>query len=138
MLLLKWSNIYQTNIIEIDFQHQNIINLINKFYENILKKEEINIKVFLNETYEIFVRHFLTEEFLMKTYEYPNFDKHLEEHHNVLKILERYNKDINNFNIKRFLYFINDWVYEHLITEDFYLRNFIFENGIKELTKNEN
>ena len=122
MALLVWSEILSVNNEVIDNQHKILINIINKFYDNILNPKGIDITTdVLNELYEYSIYHFSCEEQIFKENNFDDLQNHLQDHARfVMTIIDFKTKLlISNKNLKdEIIDFVNDWLYRHVLEED--------------------
>ena len=78
---LKLSPLLQLNIREIDDQHQQLIDMINKTQDILDHQEDpISLVQVLNQLRELTIQHFTTEELLMTKYGYPDLKNHKSQH----------------------------------------------------------
>jgi hemerythrin-like metal-binding protein len=84
----EWQSAFETGIVKIDQQHQELFERINTFLLSLYSGEEqielIKISNFLQGYVEF---HFKTEEDLFKRYNYPNADEHIKQH-NAFRIIQ--------------------------------------------------
>lgn len=90
--MLEWSENLKLNIETIDNQHKEIFNVANRLIQAF---EENNDE--LSQTYEALCfaeeyirKHFGTEEFYLKKYNYPNLNAHIKMHEAFSKQLDEY------------------------------------------------
>ncbi|NOS36400.1 MAG: bacteriohemerythrin [Deltaproteobacteria bacterium] len=78
---LQWTKALSVGISEIDDQHKELFGKINKMLNIIVESSEIDetgkVIDFLDE---YVVSHFATEEGLMKRFDYPDLEYHLQQH----------------------------------------------------------
>ena len=122
MALLVWSDILSVKNEVIDNQHKILINIINKFYDNILNPKGIDITTdVLNELYEYSIYHFSCEEQIFRENNFYDLQNHLQDHARfVMTIIDFKTKLlISNKNLKdEIIDFVNDWLYRHVLEED--------------------
>jgi hemerythrin-like metal-binding protein len=84
---LSQSNLKIRNLLLplIDYEHEELVNLINECYEEIESDPDFDmIEELLNRIYDGIERHFNNEEELMKNSTYPDRKAHLASHENLL------------------------------------------------------
>jgi len=81
MTLLNWKPEYSVGIESVDFEHQEMIELINKVYDAIKdKKNPESIEHFLGEVHATISAHFALEERVMRRANYDEFEAHKDDH----------------------------------------------------------
>jgi hemerythrin len=122
---ITWKKEYNIGHEEIDDQHKNIVELINKLDESASPEISTSIISQVNG----YVRHHLNyEEELLKTLDYPGFEQHKELH-------IHYSKEISNLTIKatflddfapaQLLEFLKKWWDNHILVEDMKYKAFL-------------
>lgn len=84
-LKIEWKPSYETGNSEIDHEHREIINRLNRFFayaaESASGEETINK---LGEVYAWISAHFALEETIMRTHGYDQFQDHKDDHERLL------------------------------------------------------
>ena len=81
MAFLDWDDSYSVGHIEIDIQHRKLVNLINLLHDRMKEGKGKDASVgILKDLLEYADYHFKTEEDLMVKAEFPDLEKHREEH----------------------------------------------------------
>lgn len=125
---LNWKKEYEIGIYEIDAEHQVFLKIINKlsdaFNEN-LKKD--NVKLYIMELYKYTDFHFTSEENIMIKYDYPDYQRHKNEHEKLLmKLKELIVSYQNDFLDKEeLLSFLIHWFKEHTTKIDKKMGNYL-------------
>lgn len=85
MALLKFKESYKTGVGSIDFEHQELINLINELHGVLQSKEtKDDVEDVLGELHGKIGSHFALEEKVMRDMSYPEVDEHTAEHNRLL------------------------------------------------------
>jgi hemerythrin-like metal-binding protein len=128
-MYIDWENIYSIGIDEIDDQHMMLLELLDKAY--LLKLQGDNQQALSQLVYELMDYahyHFSTEEKLMVKHNYHKIDDHISEHldftSNVLSF-EKGVVDCNNNVSKDVFEFIENWLFDHILTVDSEMGRFI-------------
>jgi hemerythrin len=118
MEVITWSKMYETGHPVVDGQHKNLFKLINNLNLDLSDKES---KHLYNEAMEILSAyvstHFMTEEDLMKTISYPDYESHKLEHDSLK---EQSEKLIKLFRLGKvdltatISKFLSDWLKNHI------------------------
>lgn len=122
MQVYKWNEQLSVGIDVLDQQHQQLFELINKFYENILKKssKEYMLEV-ISDLENYIIEHFTTEEKLMFKAGYEGILDHLDEHKEFINTVRdfriRFNEDrlLLTLEVTKF---IRDWITSHIKKTD--------------------
>lgn len=85
MALLEWKPEYSVGDPAIDFEHQEMIGLINECHERLGGvRTSLAIEQFLGEIHAGISAHFALEEHLMRQAAYPEYAAHKEDHEQLL------------------------------------------------------
>jgi len=85
MTLLTWKAEYSVGVESVDFEHQEMIGLINTIYEEIEdKKDPQSIEHFLGEVHAAISAHFALEERVMRNANYDEYEAHKDDHEELL------------------------------------------------------
>ena len=88
MTRLTWKPEYSVCIESVDFEHQEMIELINKIYDAIKdKKNPESIEHFLGEVHSTISAHFALEERVMRRANYDEFEAHKDDHEELLDVI---------------------------------------------------
>ncbi len=125
---IHWKNKYEIGHKRIDFEHQIFVDLISKLDDAAeAKSDQSYINGLLDELRAYAVFHFISEENIMHSVNYPDYD-----HHKLLhnKLLDKYSQkmleiNMNKQNISDFVIFLKDWFVHHTINEDKKIASFI-------------
>jgi hemerythrin-like metal-binding protein len=122
---ITWDSGLSVGVKEIDYQHKEIINLINYCIINCNGDKNNEKRIF--ETLVLaginnMTEHFSTEEEILKRTDYPKYNEHKEEHEKVLKELKKtideVKDNIKELNLLKILLFLRDWIIKHLLEHD--------------------
>ncbi len=119
---ITWSEIYSVNIEEIDKQHKQLIDIINKLFNAFSEgTAEAIIPEIIEELTDYTQSHFKTEEELFVKYNYPDTKKHKDEHSEFINKVEIWTKNYNN-NLSNIPYelmdYLKKWLLQHILKED--------------------
>jgi len=135
MPFLKWSSSFLVNIEEIDKQHENLFKIINNLHNSLKRGEgEAFIKPILNSLVKEVIIHFETEEKWMKKYEYPELQKHYEEHQAYILEIKGFivkNKMRTPLLARNLLLSLGGWYREHITEYDIKIGKFLKEKNIQ-------
>jgi len=122
MTILTWSDDFSIGVEEFDEQHKVLINLINALDDAMKQQAEAEILINIMQKLETSTKlHFGLEESLMRVLQYPGYEKHKQEHRQLIHQLT----DIKSqFDIKeqppnyRLIYFLKNWFLDHTLEAD--------------------
>ena len=121
----------KTGIAAIDVQHEHYYNLINDFVflsknRHIEKSEAVK---FFSEVVEYTVLHFDTEEFFMRSIDYPDYETHVKIHDRFRASIEKESEAIEKVTnlckfSEMFAEWVGSWFSSHEATADMKLAEF--------------
>ncbi|MEN8132130.1 MAG: bacteriohemerythrin [Pseudomonadota bacterium] len=122
MALLVWREEYSTGIEDVDYEHRELIDLINGLYTRLSKKgSSITVLEFLGEIYARISAHFALEEKIMRERKYDQYEDHKEDHERLLDEIRDIMDDYENrafFNEQTFAESLNRWFVDHFRSKD--------------------
>ncbi len=121
MALIEWTDELSVGVEEIDDQHKVLVDLINSLDEAIHSQAGKTASVdILNQLVEYTRIHFDAEEALMRTANYPDFDKHKAQHEVLLQQAESLQQKIaGGAGISfQLLHFLKTWLTQHILDTD--------------------
>jgi len=98
MTLLSWKSEYSIGIESVDFEHQEMIRLINALYDEMKERKDAeSIEQFLGDVHMMISAHFALEEHVMRLAEYDEYEAHKEDHEELLdqirNLMDEFAKD---------------------------------------------
>jgi len=85
MPLLQWSEEFETGIDYLDFEHRQLLELVNSVYRKSLQTESRDsIAQYMGELYAKVCGHFALEEKLMQEQDYTFYEQHKVHHERLL------------------------------------------------------
>jgi methyl-accepting chemotaxis protein len=122
MTLMNWNDAFSVNIREIDNQHKQLIDLINRVYRGMMLDEG---KEVIGQALEALVQytanHFGYEERLFSQHGYPDTAAHMEKHKKlVAQVMEFYNNFKSGKAVvdNELLRFLKEWLTSHIMGVD--------------------
>lgn len=125
--LVSWSDTFSIGLDEIDDQHKSLFDLINQIWDAIVARSEPqSVFALLDELEKYTVAHFAAEETFMRVTNYPNFDRHKEQHAIfVNRVAEEKKRAIAAGVLSiDLLHFLKDWLVQHILVLDKDYANF--------------
>lgn len=85
MSLLAWKPEYSVGVESVDFEHQQMIEMINEFFEEMQERRDPDsVLQFLGDVYATISAHFALEERIMRDAGYAEYADHKEDHEDLL------------------------------------------------------
>ena len=134
MKKIYWNENFSVGISKIDEQHKKIIKMINSLIE-IYISEIFTEKIsdILNEMSQYALKHFETEEQLMKEHNYPDYTPHAIEHQEFKMKTVRLSADtIKHKELvpAETLIYLKEWWINHILSTDMKFKSFFKSKGI--------
>lgn len=121
-VFFKWNPDYSVNIKAIDDQHRELVNILNRLFVAVSKREgDKAIAGILDALMSYTQTHFALEERLMRQARYKDLKPHMEEHKGLVVQLDRFCKKhlIEEKPIHfEMLSFLKTWLREHILGAD--------------------
>lgn len=90
MSLLGWKPEYAVGVESVDYEHQEMIRLINEIYDEMKsRKDADSLEQFMGDVHFAISAHFALEERLMREAGYAEYEVHKEDHEELLDQLRR-------------------------------------------------
>ncbi len=122
MALLQWSEKLSVGVIEMDRQHQRLVQLINHLYDAMAagKGDDVKKQV-LGELVTYTKVHFAAEQCLMREHGYPHLIDHERLHDQLTAKVVELNEKIQSGKMVPSVSlgtFLKDWLVTHIVEED--------------------
>lgn len=132
---ISWSPDFSVGILEIDRQHKELINLINKSIESINSVRNVEIVAeILSEMVSYANYHFETEEQYMREHNYPDYLIQKEQHSQFVEKNIFLCKDLINDPLDvvsaEILSHLENWLENHILESDMKYKSFFNEKGL--------
>jgi hemerythrin len=121
-LLFPWSNTYSVKIGIIDMQHKNLVGMVNDLHQAVVAghgKDQLG-KI-LSSLVKYTQIHFKTEESLMESHKYPEYNQHKLEHERltetVLDFQAKFQRNEVGLTIE-VMSFLKSWLSKHIMASD--------------------
>jgi len=128
MALIEWREEYSTGISGVDFEHQELVALINSVYEMLGdSSDKTNIINCLGDIYGSISSHFALEERWMEQNNYDDYKAHREDHERLLDDIGDISDDVetsDELNIEQLRERLSNWFLNHFKTHDARLHKF--------------
>lgn len=122
MALIEWKDSYSVGIADVDYEHREMIDLINNLHERLSNKsDELDARAFLGKIFQAISSHFALEERFMRENRYDQLTQHKAAHERLLdeirEIMDDYEsapEDSSDELSRR----LDRWFTEHFKTHD--------------------
>ena len=115
--MFEWNDELSVKVDSIDAQHQNLLALMRQFAETSIEQADAS-RLVLNQLVEATVQHFKFEENKFTSSDYPNVEKHLRIHENLLGKLNEFaqmaQKDLTDELKRHIVIFLEAWLIGHI------------------------
>lgn len=140
MSYVEWKNEYNVGVKSFNDDHKRLFGYLNELHSGLSAGFKVSeMQYIVKGLVEYTQTHFKREEKLMMKYNYPEFEKHKEEHDNLLKEVGEFNEDFiagkKSFSFA-LLEFLHDWVSNHILQTDMKYKEF-FKEEVRSQENNE-
>ena len=122
MVFVEWSEKLSVGMPEIDDQHKELINILNRLHAAMAEgKGKMVLKDTLADLADYTVTHFYTEERYMTRYRYPRLAEHKAEHEAFVAKVKQFQADFDAGKATMsidLMKFIKDWLVTHITGTD--------------------
>lgn len=124
MAKFNWSEDFKIDNEIIDSQHRHLFDLANKVFESDSRAAITECALGL---FQYIRQHFKDEESVMKQSGYPDYEKHIQAHDQILVRLEAISIDLkeNQFRTDELNRLMVDWLLTHILKEDMLIGEFL-------------
>jgi hemerythrin len=85
MKYLQWTEKFSVGVDSVDYEHQNLMEMINMIYAELDDRRDIaKIKHTVSEVHTEISAHFALEERIMRVADYDDFEAHKNDHEELL------------------------------------------------------
>lgn len=85
MKYLKWDEHYSVGVDSVDYEHQNLMDMINMIYAELADQRDFaEIEKTVSDVHAEISAHFALEERLMKNADYDEYEAHKNDHEELL------------------------------------------------------
>ena len=135
MALIEWQERFRIGIESVDYEHQELIALLNELYAGLgAGAGEADVVAFLGEVYARISAHFALEERVMKERGYDQLAEHKAEHEALLDqirdIMDDYEFGEESPPVEVFGQRMGDWFGKHFATHDARLHRAMADLGV--------
>ncbi len=85
MSLLEWKSEFSVGVESMDFEHRNMIAMINEIYDEMKERRDADsVEQFLGDIHAAISAHFALEERMMRNADYGEYEAHKDDHEELL------------------------------------------------------
>lgn len=96
MTLLTWNPAYSVGVEAVDYEHQEMISLINSVYAEMQGRNDAeSVEQFLGDVHSAISAHFALEERAMRLSSYDQYAQHKEDHEELLEEIRSMMDDVH-------------------------------------------
>jgi hemerythrin len=133
MAFCEWVDGYSVNVAEIDRQHQQMVQGVNRLFQAMATRSGREVlTTAIAELIECTRDHFATEERLMGEHGYPGLAEHAREHAQLVAELLEYNRHfVEGDTLLSFALALRlkGWALRHIVSSDRELGHFLNQHG---------
>jgi hemerythrin len=125
MNYVSWRQEYSVGVDEIDYQHKDLLNLVNYAMNHCTGNKEEERKFFdgiIENVIKHLKDHFSTEEKIMEKTNYPKYNEHKDEHDKTIDFLIKNTEEIKQGKIELNLFeiteYVKNWILGHVPEHD--------------------
>lgn len=123
MALIEWRTEFETGIADVDFEHRQLVELINGLHAEIeAGAGQQQVRAFLGEVFARIAAHFALEESVMRKHRYDAYLAHKAEHEELLDeirdIMDEAEAQQTDAYRERLPRIVRDWFVNHFKSKD--------------------
>ena len=134
-MAIQWTEDLSVGVGEIDIQHQVLIGTINELFEVIEHENADNLIPIVLEKLKGYAKfHFGTEEGYFIRFKYELAEDHVAEHLRIVGKIDDFisrHKSGSNISVGELVFFLSDWMANHLKEMDQLYVPCFLKNGLK-------
>ena len=134
MAVIPWTDKYSVRIEKIDEQHKKLVSYINQLYEAMLNKNKEQVIIEILDGLTIYtVHHFRTEEQLMITHSYSDYNLHKKQHEELEKKVTAFKESLLKGDRQiaiELAQFLKSWLINHIASSDQILGKYLKTKGV--------
>jgi hemerythrin len=119
MPLIDWRKEFETGIPDIDHEHRELVDLINRLHEDVANgANQARISEFLGEVFARIAAHFALEESIMRKHAYDEYEAHKAEHERLLDEIRDLMDGATTEYAHSLSTVVRDWFVNHFKSKD--------------------
>lgn len=121
MGFMEWTPKYELGIPEMDAQHRQWLDVLNRFYDRLAEKDLSGGRGLWDEAHGFTLYHFREEEYFLAAINYPYYQEQRTAHSLIIDRLQGVRKDLDSGHIPgkaELARIFKLWFKEHILIED--------------------
>lgn len=119
MPLIVWRKEFETGISDIDHEHRELVELINRLHEDVTSgTDQARVSEFLGEVFARIAAHFALEESIMRKHAYDEYEAHKAEHERLLDEIRDLMDGATTEYAHSLSTVVHDWFVNHFKSKD--------------------
>jgi hemerythrin-like metal-binding protein len=135
MALMNWDENFVLGIKDIDAQHKVLVGMINDLHDAMKEGKAKSVLGDIIDGLSKYTKtHFLHEENLFDTYDYPETANHRKEHNNFIAQIAEFQTGFAEGKLSlsiQVMTFLKDWLKSHILDTDKKYAPYFLSKGIK-------
>lgn len=119
--LVSWSSAYSIGLYDIDNQHQELFDLINRLWASAVRRPDVGeVERIIQELERYTIAHFTAEEAFMRVSGYPELPPHKQAHDAFVQRIAQARADLKIGRVPslELLHYLKDWLINHILVSD--------------------
>ncbi len=119
MSLIEWRKEFETGIADVDHEHRELVDLINRLHEHMTGgADPARVNEFLGEVFARIAAHFALEESIMRKHGYDEYQAHKDEHERLLDEIRDIMDGATSDYSHSLSTVVRDWFVNHFKSKD--------------------
>ena len=119
MSLIEWRKEFETGIPDVDHEHRELVDLINRLHEHMASgADQARVAEFLGEVFARIAAHFALEESIMRKHAYDEYEAHKAEHEKLLDEIRDIMDSASTAYASSLSTVVRDWFVSHFKSKD--------------------
>jgi len=135
MVLFAWCDDYAMRIPSIDAQHRGLVDMLNSLHNGMLEGTgQEQLGPLLRGLIDYTGSHFEHEEQLFAQYQYPQAERHTQEHRELTQKVLEFKDKLESGQARitvELMIFLKDWLIHHILGSDKAYSKHLIERGAR-------
>lgn len=133
--LINWNDSFSVKISEVDQQHKTLIAMVNELHDAMkVGKGRDALGKIVEKLINYSTTHFSLEEKYFAQFDYPDQEKHVQEHEDFIQKVAEFKDGFERRNLTlsvEVMKFLSDWLKSHILGADMKYSQFFNEKGLR-------
>ncbi|MBF0263630.1 MAG: hemerythrin family protein [Gammaproteobacteria bacterium] len=135
MSLIHWDDNLSIGVKSVDEQHKRLVEIINKLNDALVQGQANDVLgEVLSDVADYTVMHFAYEESLFEKYNYPDKDKHIQSHKDLIASVQNLQEKLQQDDFMvgvETMTFLKEWLTGHILKVDKAFSAHMIEHGVE-------